>query len=76
MYTEERFERLSCGVTVNDLNLPRGCDAVVQDFLSIFRVVILNGARQTGKSTLLKPSNAITVAPYSISTVSSFFNRR
>lgn len=38
---------------MSDRNLPRACDAVVREYLSIFRGVVLNGPRQAGKSTLL-----------------------
>lgn len=38
---------------MNSHDLPRACDAVVREFLSTFRGVVLNGPRQAGKSTLL-----------------------
>ena len=34
--------------------LPRACSAVVREYLSSFRGVVLNGPRQAGKSTLLR----------------------
>lgn len=34
--------------------LPRACCDVVEEYLSTFRVVILNGPRQAGKTTLLR----------------------
>src|SRR5215470_5822681 len=39
---------------VSDADLPRACDAVVREYLSIFRGVVLNGPRQAGKTTLLR----------------------
>ncbi len=35
-------------------NLRRACGSVVEEYLSTFRVVILNGPRQAGKTTLLR----------------------
>ncbi|WP_370948582.1 ATP-binding protein [Amycolatopsis sp. cg5] len=36
-----------------DSDLPRACCGLVEEYLSTFRVVILNGPRQAGKTTLL-----------------------
>lgn len=41
-------------VRVTKADLQRACGAVVEEYLSTFRVVILNGPRQTGKTTVLK----------------------
>lgn len=38
----------------SEAGLPRACAAVVQEYLSTFRGVVLNGPRQAGKSTLLR----------------------
>jgi uncharacterized protein len=38
----------------SDADLPRVCEEVVREYLSIFRGVVLNGPRQAGKSTLLR----------------------
>jgi uncharacterized protein len=38
----------------SEADLPRACDEVVQEYLSTFRGVVLNGPRQAGKSTLLR----------------------
>lgn len=35
-------------------DLPRACCDVVEEYLSTFRVIILNGPRQAGKTTLLR----------------------
>lgn len=35
-------------------DLPRACGLVAEDYLTTFRVVILNGPRQAGKTTLLR----------------------
>jgi predicted AAA+ superfamily ATPase len=35
-------------------DLRRSCTAIAEEYLSVFRVVILNGPRQSGKTTLLR----------------------
>jgi predicted AAA+ superfamily ATPase len=39
---------------VSAADLRRACGAVAEEYLSVFRVVILNGPRQSGKTTLLR----------------------
>ncbi|WP_239395726.1 AAA family ATPase [Frankia sp. CiP3] len=39
-------------MSVTDLH--RACSSVAEEYLSVFRVVILNGPRQSGKTTLLR----------------------
>ncbi|WP_206443399.1 ATP-binding protein [Candidatus Protofrankia californiensis] len=36
------------------VDLRRSCDTIAEEYLSVFRVVILNGPRQSGKTTLLR----------------------
>ena len=42
------------GFPVCARDLRRACDVVAEEYLSVFRVVILNGPRQSGKTTLLR----------------------
>ncbi len=35
-------------------DLQRACTSIAEEYLSVFRVVILNGPRQSGKTTLLR----------------------
>ena len=44
--------------------LPRLAGRVVADDLKVFPVVVLTGARQTGKSTLARENDALSARPY------------
>ena len=42
-------------------DLPRACGVVADEYLTTFRVVILNGPRQSGKTTLLRHLRGVTL---------------
>lgn len=54
MHCPRPCSRICRGGTLAKPDLPRACCSVTEEYLSGFRVVILNGPRQAGKTTLLR----------------------